>query len=496
MSSQAEKARVELPRVLGPAAALSCVVGSVIGSGIFIVPAAIAENVPFLGGIIAVWIVGGLFSLAGALTLAELGAMLPHAGGPYVYLREAYGLIPAFLFGWAEFLVVRAGSVATLATGFALYFTQLVPAPGGLNPEIWGTLVASLAMITVAVINITGTRNGGNVQVFGTAVKLGALGLMIVLPFVMGKTDVANLSPMWPKAMSPSLFSGFMLALISALWAYDGWVNAGAMAEDITEPHKNVPRALLLGMAILIAVYLSMTLVYHLVMPIDDVIHATNKPGSRQVAAEFCYRLWGKEGSTIIALIVMSSIYIALNGNAMSGPRAYFAMARDGLFPRKLEEIHPRFQTPANSIIVQTAWAIALTVIGTVFIVMPPPSTGLPSFLLAAWNKLHKTPLYEILLTFVIFGGTIGYTLAISSVFILRKTHPNLPRPYRTWGYPVTPILYIGASFILLGSMLKATPLESLSGLGIIALGLPAYYYFSRNRRAKDAAKGIDQELA
>jgi APA family basic amino acid/polyamine antiporter len=487
MSQSPESKRAELPRVLGPAAAISCVVGSVIGSGIFIVPAGIAKNVPYLGGIALVWIVGGLFSLAGALTLAELGAMLPHAGGPYVYLREAYGRLPAFLFGWAEFLVVRAGSVATLAAGFALYFIQLVPAPGGMNEKVWAMLVAMAAMATVAIINITGTRNGGGVQVVGTVIKLAALSAMIILPFVMGRTHVSNLSPVAPSGQSADmLMKGFLAALISALWAYDGWVNAGAMAEDIANPGKNVPRALLVGMAILITVYLSMTLVYHLVLPINDVIRAS-VPGNKQIAAELCFQLWGENGSTAIALIVMSSIYIALNGNAMSGPRAYFAMARDGLFPWSLQKIHPKFKTPANAIIVQTVWAMALTLIGTIFILMEPPTQGLPGPLLEAMKKLHTTPLYDVLYTFVIFGGTIGYTLAISSVFLLRKQQPDLPRPYRTWGYPFTPILYIAASFILLGSMLIQSPLESFGGLIIIGLGWPGYLYFSRKSSRNNA---------
>lgn len=484
MSTDVEtaKARIELPRVLGPLAALSCVVGSVIGSGIFIVPARIALNVPYLGGIALVWVVGGLFSLAGALTLAELSAMLPQAGGPYVYLREAYGRLPAFLFGWCEFLIVRAGSVATLAAGFALYFTQLVPTPAGVRPEVWALIVATAAMVTVAAINVVGTRVGGGVQVIGTAIKLGAIAVMIVAPFLLGKVDASRLSPIGPTATmtGTGLISGFMLALISALWAYDGWVNAGAMAEDIADPGRNVPRALLLGMAILIGVYLSMTLVYHLVLSLPEVVAATGRGGAPGIAAAFCRRLFGEAGSVVIAMIVMSSIFIALNGNAMSGPRAYFAMARDGLFPHALCVIHPRFKTPANAILVQTGWAIVLTAAATLFILAKAPETGLPEPILKAWRALNEKPLYDFLYTYVIFGGTIFYTLAISSVFRLRATRPDLHRPYRAWGYPVTPALYIVASFVLLGSMLVETPFESLAGLGIILLGLPAYVYYAR----------------
>ncbi len=478
--------RVELPRVLGLAAALSCVVGSVIGSGIFMVPATIADNVPYLGGIALVWIVGGLFSLAGALTLAELSAMLPHAGGSYVYLREAFGRLPAFLFGWCEFLVIRAGSVATLAAGFAYYFAQLIPAPAGIHPQVWLPAIAIVAMTTVAVINILGTRVGGGVQIAGTVVKLVALGLMMILPFAMGRTDVARLSPVWPPTGQANLYQGFMIALVSALWAYDGWVNAGAMAEDIANPGRNVPLSLLWGMLILIVVYLGMTLVYHLVLPLNDVIQAAStKPGTRPIAAEFCYQLFGKSGLTAISLIVMSSIFIALNGNAMSGPRAYFAMARDGLFPKSLCAIHSRFQTPANAIIVQTVWAIALTVLGSVFLIIKPPASGLPEWLLAPWRTFNEKPLYNVLFTYVIFGGTVFYTLAISSVFVLRKTRPDLPRPYKTWGYPITPALYIVASFVLMVDMLIQTPFQSLVGLGIIMVGAVVYAVVYRGPVAK-----------
>jgi amino acid transporter len=323
------------------------------------------------------------------------------------------------------------------------------------------------------------------VQVAGTVLKVAALGLMIILPIATGKADPARLTPIGPPSGVGlgGLFSGFMVALISALWAYDGWVNAGNMAEDIADPGRNVPRALVWGMALLIAIYLGATLAYHLVVPLPDTIAiASANSRERPIAAEFFARLVGSWGPTIIAMIVMSSIYIALNGNALSGPRAYFAMARDGLFPRTLCTIHPRFQTPANAILAQTAWSMALTVVGTLFLLVEPPGpgSGLPRWAASAWATFHETPLYDVLYTYVIFGATIFYAAAIASVFVLRKTRPDLPRPYRTWGYPVTPALYLVGAAILLGSMLRETPFESLTGLGIIALGLPAYLFFSR----------------
>jgi len=483
METETPAGEAKLPRVLGPMAALCVVVGSVIGSGIFIVPATVARNVPFLGGIALVWIVGGLFSLAGALTLAELGTMLPSAGGPYVYLREAFGRLPAFLFGWAELLVVRTGSIATLASAFGLYFALLVPAPWGLRPLVWQTTAAVAATIAVATVNVVGTRYGGRVQVVGTGLKVGALMAMIVLPFALGKVDPGLLTPIWPgPGHSSGLFRGVMTAMVSVLWAYDGWSNAAALAEEIRDPGRNIPRALIGGMLALIGLYLGMTLIYHMVLPLGEVSAASTSAGSpRIVAADFFDHLLGPWGQTMIALVVMASTSISLNGNALSGPRAYFAMARDGLFPAGLCRVHPRFQTPANAIIAQTAWAVVLMVAGTALILAEPPGSGLPGPILSAWRELHVTPLYDVLYTYVIFGATIFYTLAIVSVFVLRAKRPDLPRPYKTWGYPATPILYTGASFLLLGSMLANKPFESLAGLAIIAAGVPACLFFSRS---------------
>jgi APA family basic amino acid/polyamine antiporter len=473
-----------LPRVLGPTEALCVVVGSVIGSGIFIVPASVAKNVPFVGGIALVWVVGGLFSMAGALTLAELSTMLPAAGGPYVYLREAFGRLPAFLFGWTEFLVIRTGSIATLAAAFGLYFALLVPAPPGMHPLAWQTMAAVTATITLAAINVLGTRIGGRVQVIGTALKVGAIAAMIVLPFTMGKVNPGLLTPIWPTSFDGGVFKGIMAAMIGVLWTYDGWVNASALAEEIRDPGRNIPRALIGGLVLLIALYLGMTLLYHTVLPLGEVGAASFKPGSpRTVAADYFQHLLGPRGFRGIALVVMASTFISLNGNALSGPRAYFAMARDGLFPRGLCTIHPRYQTPANAILAQTAWAVILMVAGTALLIASPPEAGLPRPILVAWVRLHEKPLYDVLFTYVIFGGTIFYGLAIVSVFVLRARRPDLPRPYKTWGYPVTPLIYSAASLLLLGSMLMENWFESLAGLAIIAAGVPAFFLFSRDAR-------------
>lgn len=487
MTTETHAGEAKLPRVLGPTEAFCVVVGSVIGSGIFIVPSGVARNVPFLGGIALVWVVGGLFSMAGALTLAELSAMLPSAGGPYVYLREAFGRLPAFLFGWTEFLVIRTGSIATLAAAFGLNFALLVPAPPGLGPVAWQTTAAVAAIVTLAAVNVVGTKYGGRVQVIGTALKIGALVTMIVLPFALGKTDAGLLTPIGPPSMNAGVFGGIMAAMISVLWTYDGWVNASALAEEIRDPGRNIPRALIFGLLALIALYLGITLLYHLVIPLGEVINPPLDNGvPRIVSVNFLQHLIGDRGRVVIALVIMASTFITLNGNALSGPRAYFAMARDGLFPRGLCKVDPRHQTPANAIIAQTVWAVVLMVAASAFLLVEPPKTGLPAPVMAAWTTFHAKPLYDVMYTYVIFGGTIFYGLAIVSVFVLRAKRPDLPRPYRTWGYPFTPLLYTAASLLLLGSMLYQSLVESLVGLAIVAAGLPAFAIFSTTSGGPD----------
>jgi len=467
--------RPELSRVLGPLATLSVIVGSVIGSGIFIVPARVALNIPSIGGIVLVWIIGGVFSLAGALALAELAAMLPQAGGPYVYLREAFGKLPAFLFGWTEFLVIRSGSVATLAAACAYNIVLLVPAPEGVSHALWLSGWAIAALVVVATINVLGTSLGGRVQIVGTFLKLGTLLAMIVLPFMLGDAEVARLAPIWPASFGTDDFLKFMVAMVGVLWTYDGWVNSSELAEEITDPGRTIPRSLIFGMAVLISVYLGTTLVYHMVLSMSEMGGIAT--GETIVAAVFWERLLGTPGLTAASLAVMFSILIALNGNALCGPRAYFAMARDGLFPQALCRVHPRFQTPANAIIAQAIWSITILVVGTIPQAWEIPSR-FPAMLTTAWHALHETPLYDILYHYVIFGGTVIYTLTISSVFVLRRTRPDLPRPYRTWGYPITPLLYVLSSFILMGSMLASKPSEALAGVGLILLGVPTYWWF------------------
>ncbi len=247
-------------------------------------------------------------------------------------------------------------------------------------------------------------------------------------------------------------------------------------------------------MAVLIAVYLGMTLAYHYVLPMSAVTSATREAGhvEKAVAAVYCKELRGDSGVFFISILVMCSTFISLNGNALTGPRAYFAMSRDGVFPKGLCKVHPRFHTPANAILSQGTWAILLTITGTVLILVRPPADSdvLPTWITGAWEKLNTKPLYDLLFTYVIFGANVFYLLAITSVFVLRVRRPELPRPYRTLGYPFTPLLYVAAALLLLGNMLAdhQSRFESLIGIGIILLGIPAYWFFRRTSQVADKA--------
>jgi APA family basic amino acid/polyamine antiporter len=308
----------------------------------------------------------------------------------------------------------------------------------------------------------------------------------MALPLVVGGADPARLTPIWPAAPGWGMAKGMLAAVVPVLFAYDGWIALGPLAEEVREPSRNLPRALIGGMAVLIFLYLGTTLAYHLVLSLDEVITvARGAEGGAPalIAAEYCRRLVGPKGVVAISVLVMISTFSALNGNALTFPRTLFAMARDGLLPRRLARVHPRFLTPSDAILVQSAWAILVTIVATIAIAapLPAPGSGLPAPVRAAWEALHRTPLYDLLITYDIFGATVFYMMAISSVFVLRARHADWPRPYRTWGYPVTPALYVLASLLLAGSMLRQTPAESCAGLGIIILGVPAYWLFSRH---------------
>jgi basic amino acid/polyamine antiporter, APA family len=479
-SGKPEVVPAQLPRVLGLPESVCVVVGTVVGSSILVVPSLVAREVPFFGAVLVVWALGGLISMAGALTLAELGASLPRAGGAYAYLREAYGSAPAFLFAWTDLLVIKAGAMAATAIGFTIYFAQVIPAPPGIAPDFWRTGIAITVMILIAALNILGTELGGRVQLIGTTLKIAGLGVLIVLPLlVQGKADAADLGQVWPARIDASFARGLLAALVTVLWAYGGWELLGHLGEEIRDPGRNIPRALIVGMVLVMGVYVAMTLVLHLVMPLPELMR------SEAVGADYCRHLIGPPGRLVVSLIIMLSSLIAINSIMLAGPRSTFALARDGLFPHWLARLNPHFRTPAAAIVALTAWAIVLTVAGmgrsllaaALAAVAASPSTVAPR------SGPGGIPLYQIVVNYVMFGILLFNLPMIASVFVLRARRPGLLRPYRTFGYPVTPLLNLAATLLLLSALLASNPIESITALVIILLGFPVYRMYTRHSR-------------
>jgi len=449
--------RFDLKRDLGVWSAAAIVVGTVIGSAIFIVPHDMVNNVGSPLMVFAVWIFGGMLSLFGALSYAELAAALPEAGGEYVYLREAYGPLWGFIYGWTQMWVAKSGSIATLATGFFIYLANfhpelegvwmVVPLPlgeAGSPLQIrYGQLLAMVVIAVLATINYFGVKVGGNVQVAVTLVKVGLIVAIIVIGLGTGHGNVANYSTSIPAAGG---ITGFFAALVAALWAYDGWNNVSMVASEVQKPQRTLPLALILGTLSVIALYLLANLAYFYILS-ASAVGSTNR-----VAGEAMRQVLGAPGANAVSIAAMISIFAALNGSILSGSRVPFAMARDRLFFRRVSYVHPRHRTPSVSILALSAWATVLVLSGR----------------------------YDQLYTYVIFASVILYGMATAAVIVLRYKRPDLPRPYRTLGYPVVPVVFVLGITCLVISTLWKSPRESFMGLGLVALGLPFYFYWKR----------------
>jgi APA family basic amino acid/polyamine antiporter len=449
--------RVELKRDLGIWSAASIVVGTVIGSAIFLVPTDMVKQVGSPGMVFAVFVFGGMLSLFGALSYAELAAALPQAGGEYIYIREAYGPIWAFIYGWTQMWVGKSGSIATLATGFFIYLSNfrpelgavwmVVPLPLGESGhplEIrYGQLLAMGVIMALAFLNYFGVKVGGDVQVVVTLVKVGLIVAIIVIGLGTGHGNVANYSTSIP---APGGITGFFAALVAALWAYDGWNNVSLVASEVRDPQRNLPRALIAGTIVVIVIYLLANLAYFYVLP------ATTVATSDRVAAETMRHILGGFGANAVSIAAMISIFAALNGSILSGSRVPFAMARDGLFFKSVGYVHPEHRTPAVSILALSAWGALLVLSGR----------------------------YSQLYTYVIFASVILYGMATAAVVVLRIKRPDMPRPYRTLGYPFVPIIFVLAIICLVISTLIKSPRESLMGVALVSLGLPFYFYWKR----------------
>jgi APA family basic amino acid/polyamine antiporter len=453
-----------LLRALGPGMAIAIVVGNVIGSGIFAKPGRIAAEAGRFDLIIAVWIVGGVLCLLGALCFAELATMLPHAGGLYVYLREAYGKLTAFLFGWQEFLFNRPASTAALS----MIFVGSLGIALGFNFGIFVTLALAIALQIAAVgINVVGVLWGGRVQAATTIIKAGFVAFVAVLPFVLevgGRSviDSSNFVATIEPAQS-SLATQIAAVLLAVMWAYNGWHGIAPVAEEIRNPQRNIPIALFGGVGLLILLYLSANIAYHAVVPIAEMAAPKNQ---EHVAELMVNRLLGDWGGKLMSIGVMVSTLGAINSNLLLGPRVPFAMGRDKVFFPILGEVHARFRTPAVAILVQGGLGVAMVLASAVLVEY------------VDYFK-HKS-IFGILTDCIIFVSSIFYALSVGAVMVLRRKQPDRERPYRTLGYPFVPILYIIVYGWFLVYVYLGNPAESLIGLGIIALGIPVFYYWNR----------------
>jgi APA family basic amino acid/polyamine antiporter len=457
----------ELKRDLGVFAALAIVVGTVIGSGIFRVPQAMILNVGSVRLVFLVWVAGGVLSLAGALTYAELAAAMPGAGGEYVYLTEAYGPLWGFLYSWTQMWVAKSGSIATLATAFFEYTAHFVPQfelvwfTAGPFTIKYGQVFALVLILLLGGVNYLGVRIGGDVQIVVTAVKIGLIAF-VILAGLLYSHPASALGLAATSAPAPPLpvFAGFIAALVGALWAYDGWNNVGMVASEVKNPQRNLPLALIGGTLGVIAIYMLANWAYFRVLSPAEV------GAHKLVAAEMMQRIGGPAGASAVSIAAMISIFAALNGSILTGARVPYAAARDGLFFRPAARVHPAFHTPGVSILMLSAWSSVLVLSGK----------------------------YEELFDFVIFGSWILYGMATASVFVLRRTRPDLPRPYKTFGYPAVPVLFLAGAIVLEISTLWTKPRESIAGIVLILLGLPFYFYW-RGRASRFEGTGAPASL-
>jgi basic amino acid/polyamine antiporter, APA family len=441
-AAPAEEARPGLVRGLGTWDGALLTIGSIVGTGIFLTTSDMARVLPHSGLILGVWLAGGLLTLAGALTYGELGAMFPRAGGLYHYLREAYGPLWGFLFGWASFLVIMSGGIATLGVGFGTYLASFLP-------FLSIKAAACLAILVLTGINHLGLKEGAGVQNVLTVLKIGSIVAFVALGLFAPASVRPDMAA--PAGMAGgALLTAFGVAMIAALWTYDGWYGLTCSAGELRDPGKSLPRGLILGTAIVIVLYLLLNLVYIRTLTVPEMAGASR---IGEAAAEV---LFGSTGARLVSLAVVVSTFGCLSSTILYSSRIYQPMAEDGVFFRSLAEVHPRFRTPVRSLWAQTAWALLLTLSGT----------------------------YEQLYTYVVFVSVMFHAATAAAVIVLRRTRPDHPRPYRTWGYPVVPALFILACVLLIGNTLAERPVESLLGLGLLALGLPAYLWFRKRTAA------------
>jgi amino acid transporter len=471
-----------LLRVLGPWMGTALVIGTVIGSGVFKKPYAVAQRLPEFGLAITAWVLVGLLAMAGALVLAEIAVLLPRAGGNYVFLREGFGRWAGFLYGWVEFWIIRSASIAALASVFTESLHAVLRGlmtSDGLTPVFppWGEPALTVAVIIVlAVVNACGTTWGGGLQVVVTTIKVLSLVGIALLPLVATLTylggesgpSVERLEPIWPTE-TRGVGMRFGLALVAIWWAYHGWMNIAPVAEEVRNPGRNIPLSLIAGTLTVMTLYVSANVAYHLVVPRDVMLA---QGGETPVAAIFCLRLLGNIGLTVAAAAVMMSVFGALNGNLLVGPRLLYAMGRDGLGPHALARLHPRFNTPVVAVVTLTLWSVALVIGVSILVQYRLPVVEIAGFTVDP-NLKPGAAAFDVLTDYAMFGSFSFETLAIATIFAFRWRYPpaTTDLPYRCPLYPWLPLGYILAMSAVLVNYFRENVFESCFAVGFIALG-------------------------
>ncbi len=433
-SASREPSLGKLPRRLGPWSTAAVTVGIMIGSGIFRVPAQAAAETGSAGAMLLAWVIGGVVAMSGALTLAEVAAHYPEAGGMYVYLREAFGRLPAFLFGWVYLIVIPAGAGA-IALVFAEYLGRLVPLPpSAIRP------VAAATIVLLAAAQYRSIRVGAAIQNLSTAAKVAAILLLAFASFALAGPGAGAWSA--SAASQPMHPAGLGLGVVTVLWAYNGWQDVTCLSGEVRDPHRNLPLAIVGGTLVVVAVYLAANAAYLRVLPLADVA------ASPLVAADVAVRLVGPGGAALVSALVCLATFGSLNAVLMAVPRVFWAMADDGLFFRAVAAVHPRYRTPH----------VAITALGA---------------LAVAYLALRS---FEQLIEAFILASLPFWALSVASVFVLRRHHSPAPGAYRTPGYPFVPLLFVTAMAALVGNSLRLHPGATLTSLGAILAGVPLFY--------------------
>ena len=445
----------KLDRQLGLFDSTMMVIGIVIGSGIFMTTGLMADALPSASLILIVWLLGGLQMLAGALTYAELGAAMPKAGGQYVYLREAYGLLPAFLFGWVAFIAYLTGTNAAIAVAVAEHLGSFYPSISNHNIVIGfdyfsisgGQIFAISLILILSFINYLGILFGKWIQNIFTILKIGSILFFALAGLFISTGNHIDFS-INPTSMSiGSILTGMGIALVAVTWTVGGWEYVTFAAGEIKNPKKNLPLALIIGTALILVLYIMINIAYLKVLPMDSLI------GELKVGEATAKSLYGPGIAGAFVVVVIISMFGSLNGNILVGPRISFAMAKDELFFSKAADVHPKFHTPGNAIMIQGLWASVLVLSGT----------------------------FEEIITLVVFVNFMMWIAASSTVFVLRKKQPELERPYKVWGYPYVPAFFIIFSSAIMINTFFESPQQSLMGIGLTLLGIPAYLYWKKS---------------